>query len=128
MQAILVIPGRLPALNDYVKVERSRAGRHLAAQLKRETETMIQWCIKAQLRGVQFKNAVHIDYRWVEENRKRDKDNIAFAKKFIQDSLVSSGVLQNDGWRWIDSFSDDFAVDKKNPRVEVLITEVEDEV
>ena len=50
-----------------------------------------------------------------------DKDNIAFAKKFIQDSLVHAGVLANDGWNQIEGFTDDFAVDPKNPRVEVTI-------
>ena len=56
---------------------------------------------------------------------RRDKDNIAFAKKFIQDSLVHAGVLQNDGWKHIEHFTDDFAVDPKNPRVEVVIEEFE---
>ena len=52
------------------------------------------------------------------------KDNIAFAKKFIQDALVKSRVLKNDGWNDIDGFSDDFRVDKKRPRVEVRIEEI----
>ena len=128
MQVMLVIPGRLPGLNEYVAAERSSSGKHLAARMKRDVETAIQWCIWAQLKGVRFERPVRMEYRWVEENRKRDKDNIAFAKKFVQDSLVAAGVLPNDGWRWIVSFSDSFTVDREHPRVEVLITEVEDEV
>ena len=66
-----------------------------------------------------------IHYLWIEPSRRRDKDNVAFAKKFIQDALVEGGVLRNDGWAEIEHFTDDFAVDPKNPRVEVTIEEYE---
>jgi Holliday junction resolvase RusA-like endonuclease len=62
-----------------------------------------------------------MEYTWYEPNRKRDKDNIAFAKKFCQDALVKSGTLANDGWAEIDGFTDTFEVDKRRPRVEVKI-------
>ena len=39
----------------------------------------------------------------------------------IQDALVKSGLLQNDGWKEIISFSDEFYVDPDNPRIEVEI-------
>ena len=42
----------------------------------------------------------------------------------IQDALVECGVLQNDGWKNIVGFSDDFFVDPKNPRIEVDIEEI----
>jgi hypothetical protein len=35
------------------------------------------------------------------------------------------GVLQNDGWKHIEYFTDYFAVDPKNPRVEVVIEDYE---
>ena len=41
----------------------------------------------------------------------RDRDNIAFAKKFINDALVACGVLPNDGWRNIHTMFDMFDVD-----------------
>lgn len=115
----LVIPGVLPSLNEYIRAE--RGNRYHAASLKKQTEDMIAACIAQQLRGVRFDGPVKITYTWYEENRKRDKDNIAFAKKFIQDALVATGVLENDGWREIHSFADEFHVDKRNPRVEVII-------
>ena len=55
--------------------------------------------------------------------RRRDKDNIAFAKKFIQDALVKEKVLKNDGWAQIESWTDAFAVEAQHPRVEVEINE-----
>ena len=67
---------------------------------------------------------VYITYKWYEPNKKRDLDNIAFAKKFVQDALVTNGILENDGWANIVGFCDEFYVDKENPRVEVEIMEV----
>jgi len=117
----LTIPGLLPGLNEYIAAERGRQGKYMAAAMKKQAEHAIGYAIKTQLHGVRFTGPVVIRYTWVEPNRKRDKDNIAFAKKFIQDSLVRMGVLQNDGWKQIEHFTDSFAVDPKAPRVEVVI-------
>lgn len=116
----LIIPGILPNLNDYISAERQH--RQKAAQMKKQTERLIMLCAKAQLRGVSFDGPVVMRYTWYEPNRRRDKDNVSsFGRKCIQDALVRAGVLKNDGWGEIDSFSDRFFVDKKNPRVEVEI-------
>ena len=117
----LVIPGRLPGLNEYTKA--CRANRQAGAALKRHAEEVIMWEIKRQLRGKTFER-VSIAFRWFEPNKKRDLDNICFAKKFVLDSLQKSGVLVNDGWGQIAGLSDAFAVDKENPRVVVEIEEV----
>lgn len=66
-------------------------------------------------------SSVMIVFRWIEKNKQRDKDNIAFAKKFILDSMQEWGIIPNDGWDQILGFVDEFYVDKKNPRVEVLL-------
>ena len=52
----------------------------------------------------------------------------AAGRKFVQDALVRCKVLQNDGWKEIASFADDWAVDKARPRVEIEIVETEDDV
>lgn len=121
---ILVIPGTLPNLNDYINaLDRNR---HKGAMLKKQTERTIMLCAKSQLRGVSFDSPVVMRYTWYEPNRRRDKDNVSsFGRKCIQDALVRVGVLKNDGWGEIDSFSDRFFVDKKKPRVEVEIIPVE---
>lgn len=49
-------------------------------------------------------------------------------KKFILDALVKNSVIQSDGWRGVAGFSDLFAVDKDNPRIEVEIVEVGEKV
>lgn len=122
MQYKLTIPCTLPGLNEYIKAERTN--KYKAAAVKRGAEQTISLVIKSQLRGVRIDRPVVMHYIWAEPNRKRDKDNIAFARKFIQDSLVSMRVLPDDGWKYIEGFADEFVVDKGNPHVEVVIEEV----
>lgn len=118
----LIITGTLPGLNENIEAERQH--RQKAAALKRQQEHLIILCIKSQLRGKKFTGPVRMRYLWVEKDRRRDKDNISsMGRKIIQDALVKAGVLPNDGWANIDGFSDEFAVDKNNPRVEVEILE-----
>lgn len=120
----LIIPGRLPGANDYINAE--RRNKYAGAKLRKETENEIyaQAMCQLVLKGIRFDRPVIMHYHWFESNRKRDKDNIAFAKKFVQDALVTAGVLKNDGWEQIAGFSDDFSVDRKNPRVEIEFEEV----
>jgi len=123
----LTIPGLLPGLNEYIDAERSYKGKYKAASMKRQAQNVIGYMIRTQLRGVRFPRPVVIRYLWVEPSRRRDKDNIAFAKKFINDALVACGVLPNDGWRNIHTMFDMFSVDATNPRVEVTISPCYDE-
>lgn len=123
MEYKLIIPGVLPGLNEYINAE--RRNKYQAAQIKKQIEHLIISLCRTQLNGVKISNPVKIYYTWLEPNRKRDKDNIAFAKKFIQDGLVKAGVLKNDGWNEIEGFTDEFDVDKNKPRIIVDIEEVE---
>jgi Holliday junction resolvase RusA-like endonuclease len=117
----LVIPGRLPGLNDYI--DDNRADKHVAAKRKKEVEEEICWHILSQLKGKKF-NAVRLRFGWYEGNMKRDKDNIAFAKKFVLDALQKAGTLKGDGWKQVIGFVDDFYVDRERPRVEIEIEAV----
>jgi Holliday junction resolvase RusA-like endonuclease len=123
MKYKLTIPGLLPGANEYIGAERSN--KYQAAAMKKQAEHIIGYMIKSQLKGVKLTRPVVMTYCWVEPNRRRDKSNIAFAKKFIEDALVRCGVLKDDGWDEIDNFADSFKVDQKNPRVEVIIEEME---
>lgn len=125
-EVTLVIPGTLPGLNEYVRAE--RANKFKATKFKKRIEARIGWSIKEQLRGVHFKGPVSIHYLWCEPNRRRDKDNVAWAKKVIQDALVSCRVLEGDSWKHIAAFSDHFAVDREDPRVKVRIKVVEEDL
>lgn len=121
----LVIQGTLPGLNDLIAAE--RAHRQKGAKLKHDAETIVRLHIRQQLRGKRPKTPVMLHYRFFEPTRRRDKDNIAaFAHKTIQDSLVKEDIIANDGWDYVEGFVDVFSVDKKNPRIEVVIIESEE--
>jgi len=125
MTHTLTIPGQLPGLNEYIAAERGGGGKYRAAAMKRDAETLIGLCARQQLRGVYFTAPVTMHYTWCEPNRRRDKDNIAFARKFVQDALVAAGVLQGDGWACIEGFTDRFEVDRAHPRIFVTISDKE---
>lgn len=121
-EATLIIEGTLPSLNEYINAE--RRNKYAAAQLKKRTQEYIRWQIRQQIPHIHFREAVHITYFWFERSRKRDKDNVAFGKKFIQDALVEAGVLDGDGWEHIVGFDDHFAVDREHPHIAVTIKEM----
>lgn len=114
----LTINSRLPSLNDYTLA--CRGNKYTGAKLKKEAEEMIGWHINTQLKGIHFDAPVKLAFRWYEPNKKRDLDNIAFAKKFILDALVQNGVIKTDGWKGVTGFTDSFFVDNA-PRIEVDI-------
>ena len=119
----LVIPGILPGLNEYIEAERTH--RQKGAAMKRKAQRIVELCAKTQLRKFHPTGPVWMKYIWYEPNKRRDKDNISsFGRKVIQDALVKVGVLESDGWAYVDGFSDRFKVDKKNPRIEIEILEV----
>ena len=64
---------------------------------------------------------VIIKYKWYSPNSRKDVDNIAFAKKFINDGLVIAGILENDSRKFVAGFTDEFFIDKINPRTEIEI-------
>lgn len=123
MEYLLIVPTRLNNLNDYISAERT--SRYKGAEMKAQNEELVKIAIKQQMKDIRIEEPVFMEYRWYEKNRRRDLDNISsFGRKVIQDALVQTHVLQNDGWKEIEGFSDEFFVDADNPRIEVLIREV----
>lgn len=125
MEYSFTIPGTLPGLNDYLKAERKRSGKfNCGNEMKRQYQSIIIAAIRADLGRLKIRNPVRLSYIFYEPTRRRDLDNIAAtAHKFTQDALVCCGVLQDDGWKEILGFNDDFRIDRRNPRIEVKIIE-----
>ena len=114
------IPGTLPGLNDYSTAERSN--RHCGASVKSHWTKVAAVCAAKVPKVEKDQYPVTMRYRWFEPNRRRDLDNIsAFGRKVIQDGLVRAGVMENDGWKQICGFVDEFFVDTEHPRIEVYI-------
>lgn len=123
MRHMLIIHGRLDNLNDYIKA--CRTNQYKGAHLKAKNENKVQAEIYEQLGRLRITHPVRMSYRWYEKDRRRDLDNVSsFGRKVIQDALVETRVLRNDGWKEIIGFSDEFYVDKNHPRIEVEIEEV----
>jgi hypothetical protein len=103
------IPIRFPGLNEYSDAE--RANRQGGASMKK------QWSRTAALyfRGKNpIDRPVHIAFTWYEQEMRRDKDNVAFAKKFILDGMQLSGYLPNDNNKYVLGFSDAFVYRRGN--------------
>lgn len=113
------IPIKLPGLNEYTA--KNRANRHVGAKLKKDTENSIIPHLKSLPK---FTTPVRISFVWYEENKRRDLDNIAFAKKFILDALVKSGRLINDNQKYVQGFEDKFVYDSEFKGVILQIQEV----
>lgn len=123
MEYLLVIPGTLNNLNDYIAAERT--SRYKGAKMKADNGKYVIAAVRQCMRDVRIKKPVFMEYLWAEPDKRRDMDNISsFGRKVIQDALVDAGVLEDDGWKYITGFSDSFEVDKENPRIEVKIKEV----
>ena len=112
---------KLPSLNDYIRA--CRTNKFEGARMKREIENDIGFFI-AKL--PKFEHPITIDFLWIEENGKRDFDNIAAGKKFILDSMVKMGKLKDDNRKCVTAFRDNFAYDNE-AKVILKIREVDDE-
>lgn len=115
------IPGRMPGLNDY---DAQHLHLQAAGLLKKKWTKTVALLAKESAKGCQYQT-IHADIQWIEPNKRRDKDNIAFAKKFIFDGLVSAGIIPNDGWANIAGWTERFEVDARNPRVVVTVINIE---
>ena len=103
------IPMKLPGANDYIK--KSYASRYDGGKLKKNTEADIITCIRAG-RVKKIKRPIFIKFIWCEGTKKRDKDNVAFAKKFILDAMQKRKVLPDDDNNYIMGFADYFVYGK----------------
>jgi Holliday junction resolvase RusA-like endonuclease len=97
------IQAKLPSCNNYINANRNN--RYLGASMKRKTEELIYYYIKDL---PVFDKPIKINFIWVEENKRRDLDNICFAKKFILDALVKAGKLKDDNRNNVYAFTDTF--------------------
>lgn len=111
---------KLPSLNDYIKV--CRANKFQAAKYKASIEQEIGLFLAKMPK---MDNPIKIHFHWVEGNKRRDLDNICFAKKFILDAMVKYGKLEDDNRKIVTAFTDSFEYAKET-KVILDIEEVKD--
>lgn len=99
------IPFRLPGLNEYI--DACRGNKYGGAKMKKDIENRIfPYFIGLDV----FTGPIKIGYTWHEKTKRRDIDNVAFAKKFIQDSLVTLGKIKGDSPRYVNGIAFDLFV------------------
>lgn len=115
----VAVMGRLPSLNEYIAVERSN--KYKAAKMKKVATATCAFAF-VNLKPIP-KNwlPVNVLFNWYCKNKRRDPDNIAFAKKFIFDGMVTLEFLPGDGWGEVASLKDNFYIDTKD-WVEIVLT------
>ena len=114
--------GVLPDLNTEIK--KKGGARHGIAysSWKRTVEENISLSIKSQLPGVKIKDRFAMIFRWYSKDKRKDQDNIEFAKKYLLDAMQGSGMIKNDGWKQAGGNTlHEHYIDKTCPRVEVIL-------
>lgn len=98
------IPIKLPSLNEYINI--CRRNRYQAAAYKKNIEDQIGFYL---ISVPKFEKPIEITFHWIESNKRRDLDNIAFGKKFILDAMVKFGKLKDDNRKCVTGFKDEFS-------------------
>ena len=105
------ITQRLDGLNEYTA--ECRGNKYGGGKCKKKNEEIILAAIaKANLKAVT--GAYWVNFIWYEARKTRDKDNVAFAKKFILDALQKAKITKGDDNRYLMGFYDDFIYGKGN--------------
>lgn len=113
------IKHKLPGLNDYTRA--NRTGRFVGNDMKSSVEREIIYTAPNEPIE-EYPVVVH--FTWYEPNRRRDVDNVAFAKKFILDALVKKGVLSGDNPKYVVGFTDMVVYEDGKEGVHVSIEKV----
>lgn len=108
---------KLPSLNDYINV--CRSNKYKANKMKSNIEAEIGLFLAKMPK---WNNPIKIHFTWIEGNKKRDLDNICFAKKFILDAMVKYKKLKDDNRKYVTAFTDSFEYGKETK----VILEIEE--
>lgn len=115
----ITLYGEFTDLNKYINAERSN--RFMGAKIKKENNdnAMKQMTLRDRIDDADY--PVDITMTWYTKNLRVDPDNIAFAKKFLNDAMVTKGILRGDTRKDINSFRDLYGIDAKSPHVTIDI-------
>ena len=115
------IPGTLATMNEIVAASKKHP--MVYANMKKDFTALVM----IHARNLPKVGKSDFVITWYCKDKRKDPDNIAGGIKCLMDGLVKAKVLDNDGWKQVNSITHYFKVDKANPRIEVLIRELKKE-
>jgi len=116
----LVIPGRLPCMNDLIAA--NRLNKYAGAGVKKKTQRQIILMLRPQVKERKYTKKVNIHIEYYEKNMRRDEDNVMSAAKFILDALQDMEFILNDSRKYVHLTQEVFT-DRDNPRIEIEVNE-----
>lgn len=95
------IKSRLDGLNEYTA--ECRGNKFSGGKCKKKNEELVLSAISAD-KVKPVPGAYWINCIWYEQRKTRDKDNVAFAIKFILDALQKANITKGDDNRYLMGF------------------------
>jgi hypothetical protein len=114
---IAIDHGRWLSLNRVVGMLKSRSGMHLYARQRDLFYERVLVALSEQNVKLRGCKSAFFDIVYCAPNRKIEKDNISWVKKWLFDSLVRSGVMVDDRWDNIVGWTERFLVDARMPGI-----------
>jgi Holliday junction resolvase RusA-like endonuclease len=117
---MFTVPGVFPSLNVLLGWHWAKRGKH---------RKDIEWAIHHELAWMEVdfiagaKSVMAVDLTIYQPYRRLDQDNAEGSMKPVIDSLRSLGLIYRDSPKWLKKTITQ-EVDRKNPRVEVSISEI----
>ena len=132
MRYKIIIPNWVSGLNELLNHQEKRWDARLKKMRvynteKVKNEKLIRQClVKQNMAKVRIEKPIAIHYMIYAPNRKHDRQNLGSClDKCFCDALQTMKIITNDGWNDIVALKFDYDVDAKNPRAEIIITELE---
>ena len=132
MKYKVVIPNWVSGLNELLNHQEKRWDARLHKMRvynteKVKNERLIRQCLMQQgMAKVKIEKPIAIHYMIYAKDKKHDRMNLGSClDKCFCDALQTMKILRNDGFDNIVKITFDYDVDRKNPRAEIVITELE---
>lgn len=137
MRYKVIIPSRngkfpIKGLNELLKAEKhiwdARMKKTIVSnKVKSDNDKICRLAIQKYMRGVKIEKPIICHFHVFAKDKMHDRGNINSAlEKSFMDALQQKNVIKNDGYD--DVYDSEFhtSLDRLNPRVEVIIEEVEE--
>ena len=132
MKYKVIIPKWESGLNELLNHQEKRYDPRLGKMRvfnteKVKNEKIIRECLRKQgMAKVRIEKPIAIHYMIYAKNRKHDRQNLGSClDKCFCDAMQTMKILKNDGWNDIVALKFDYDIDSKDPRAEIIITELE---